>query len=37
MTNALRAQIKLKNVMHSRAIALSNKTTFENYNRAKAC
>ena len=35
MTDALRAQIKLKNVMHSRAITLNNKTTFENYNRAK--
>ena len=35
MTDALRAQIKLKNVMHSRAIALNNKATFENYNRAK--
>ena len=29
------AQIQLKNVMHSRAITLNNKTTFENYNRAK--
>ena len=35
MTDALRAQIKLKNVMHSRAITLNNKATFENYNRAK--
>ena len=35
MTDALRAHIKLKNVMHSRAITLNNKTTFENYNRAK--
>ena len=35
MTDALRAQIKLKNVMQSRAITLNNKTTFENYNRAK--
>ena len=26
-----------KNVMHSRAIALNNKATFENYNRAKTC
>ena len=33
--NRLRAQIKFKNVMHSRAITLNNKTTFENYNRAK--
>ena len=31
----LRAQIKFKNVMHSQAIALNNKATFENYNRAK--
>ena len=37
MTDALRAQIKLKNVMHSRAITLNNKTAFENYNRAKTC
>ena len=37
MTDALRAQIKFKNVMHSRAIALNNKATFENYNRAKTC
>ena len=35
MTDALRAQTKLTNVMHSRAIALNNKATFENYNRAK--
>ena len=35
MTDALRAQIKLKNVMHSRAIAINYKATFENYNRAK--
>ena len=35
MTDALRAQIKFTNVMHSRAITLNHKTTFENYNRAK--
>ena len=35
MTDALRALIQLKNVMHSRAIALNNKATFENYNRTK--
>ena len=35
MTDALRAQIKLKNVMHSRVIALNNKATFENYKSKK--
>ena len=37
MTDELRAQIKLQNVMHCRAITLNNKATFENYNRAKTC
>ena len=35
MTDALRSQIKFKNVLHSRVIALNNKATFDKYNRAK--